>query len=155
MDTSHSLLSGPKIDDTSVEGEAASCPLGFDKLFGSKKEVSTKRQAKTNSEWWPNALDLTVLRKNALLSNPLGEDFDYAKEFEALDYYALKGDIKNLMTDSQDWWPADFGSYVGLFIRMSWHSAGTYRSGDGRGGNKRRQAKVCPTKQLARQCQSG
>lgn len=124
--------------------EGASCPLGFDKMFGSKKEADAKRQAKRNNEWWPNSLDLTVLRKNAMLSNPLGEEFNYQQEFEKLDYFALKEDIKALMTDSQDWWPADFGSYVGLFIRMSWHSAGTYRSGDGRGGTREGKQRFAP-----------
>ncbi|RKQ43142.1 catalase-peroxidase [Roseivirga pacifica] len=124
--------------------EGASCPLGFDKMFGSKKEADAKRQAKRNNEWWPNSLDLTVLRKNAMLSNPLGEEFNYQQEFEKLDYFALKEDIKTLMTDSQDWWPADFGSYVGLFIRMSWHSAGTYRSGDGRGGTREGKQRFAP-----------
>nr|WP_222843657.1 catalase/peroxidase HPI [Roseivirga pacifica] len=113
-------------------------------MFGSKKEADAKRQAKRNNEWWPNSLDLTVLRKNAMLSNPLGEEFNYQQEFEKLDYFALKEDIKTLMTDSQDWWPADFGSYVGLFIRMSWHSAGTYRSGDGRGGTREGKQRFAP-----------
>ena len=126
------------------EGEGASCPLGFDKVSRSFAEQSTKRRAKGNAEWWPNALDLTVLRKNAMLSNPLGEAFKYEKEFEQLDYFALKKDLEALMTDSQDWWPADFGSYVGLFIRMSWHSAGVYRTGDGRGGTREGKQRFAP-----------
>lgn len=87
-----------------------------------------------NQDWWPNQLKLTILRQNSPQSNPMGEDFDYAKAFNSLDYQALKKDLNDLMTDSQDWWPADFGHYGGLFIRMAWHSAGTYRVFDGRGG---------------------
>jgi len=88
----------------------------------------------SNKEWWPNQLNLKVLHQHSALSNPLGEDFDYAEEFKSLDLAALKNDLHALMTDSQDWWPADYGHYGPLFIRMAWHSAGTYRFGDGRGG---------------------
>jgi catalase-peroxidase len=88
----------------------------------------------TNQDWWPNQLDLQVLRKHSRTTDPLGPDFDYAAEFAQLDVEALKSDLVELMTSSQDWWPADFGHYGGLFIRMSWHSAGTYRIEDGRGG---------------------
>ena len=88
----------------------------------------------TNRDWWPNQLNLRILHQNSALSNPMGEAFDYAEEFKKLDLKALKKDLQALMTDSQDWWPADFGHYGGLFIRMAWHSAGTYRIGDGRGG---------------------
>jgi catalase-peroxidase len=91
-------------------------------------------QRMSNRDWWPNQLDLAVLHQNSSLSNPMGKDFDYAKEFKKLDYKALKKDLLALMTDSQAWWPADFGHYGPLFIRMAWHSAGTYRIGDGRGG---------------------
>jgi len=87
-----------------------------------------------NSDWWPNQLKLNILRQNSSLSNPMGEQFDYAEAFKSLDLNALKKDINDLMTNSQDWWPADFGSYAGLFIRLAWHSAGTYRIADGRGG---------------------
>jgi catalase-peroxidase len=89
---------------------------------------------RTVQDWWPNQLDLQVLKKHSATTNPMGDDFDYAREFETLDVEALKRDLVELMTTSQDWWPADFGHYGGLFIRMSWHSAGTYRIADGRGG---------------------
>jgi catalase-peroxidase len=87
-----------------------------------------------NHDWWPNQLKLSILRQHSSLSNPMGEDFNYAEAFKSLDLAAVKEDLHALMTDSQDWWPADFGHYGGLFIRMAWHSAGTYRVGDGRGG---------------------
>jgi catalase-peroxidase len=88
----------------------------------------------TNKDWWPNQLNLKILHQNAALSNPMGEAFNYAEEFKKLDLAAVKKDLYALMTDSQDWWPADYGHYGPLFIRMAWHSAGTYRMGDGRGG---------------------
>jgi catalase-peroxidase len=88
----------------------------------------------SNRDWWPNQLRLNILHQHSSLSDPMGESFDYAKEFKSLDLEALKKDLHELMTQSQDWWPADFGHYGPLFIRMAWHSAGTYRTGDGRGG---------------------
>jgi catalase-peroxidase len=88
----------------------------------------------SNRDWWPSQLNLRVLHQHSSLSDPMGEDFDYAEEFKKLDLEAVKQDLYDLMTDSQDWWPADYGHYGGLFIRMAWHSAGTYRTGDGRGG---------------------
>ncbi|MCX7646529.1 MAG: catalase/peroxidase HPI [Rhodobacteraceae bacterium] len=90
--------------------------------------------ARSNRDWWPNQLNLGILHQNPPALNPLGSSFNYAEAFRKLDYYALKRDLHALMTDSQDWWPADYGHYGGLFIRMAWHSAGTYRTGDGRGG---------------------
>ncbi len=98
----------------------------------------------SNRDWWPNQLRLELLHQHSEKSNPMGEDFDYAKEFKSLDYAALKKDLATLMTDSQDWWPADFGHYGPLFIRLAWHSAGTYRIGDGRGGGGRGQQRFAP-----------
>ncbi len=98
----------------------------------------------TNRDWWPNQLNLQVLHQHSNLSNPMGEEFDYAKEFKSLDLKAVIKDLHALMTDSQDWWPADFGHYGGLFIRMAWHSAGTYRIGDGRGGAGAGQQRFAP-----------
>ena len=98
----------------------------------------------TNRDWWPNQLDLRVLHQHSALSDPMGEEFDYAKEFKSLDLQAVIKDLNALMTDSQDWWPADFGHYGGLFIRMAWHSAGTYRIGDGRGGAGAGQQRFAP-----------
>jgi catalase-peroxidase len=98
----------------------------------------------TNRDWWPEQLDLAILHQDSSLSNPMGEKFNYAEEFKSLDLGAVIQDLKTLMTDSQDWWPADFGHYGGLFIRMAWHSAGTYRIGDGRGGAGRGQQRFAP-----------
>jgi catalase-peroxidase len=98
----------------------------------------------SNRDWWPNQLRLELLRQHSSKSNPMGEDFNYAKEFKSLDLAALKKDLAALMTDSQDWWPADFGHYGPLFIRMAWHSTGTYRTGDGRGGGGRGQQRFAP-----------
>ena len=98
----------------------------------------------TNRDWWPNQLKVELLNQHSSKSDPMGKGFDYAKEFKSLDLAALKKDLAALMTDSQDWWPADFGHYGGLFIRMAWHSAGTYRTGDGRGGGGRGQQRFAP-----------
>jgi catalase-peroxidase len=100
----------------------------------SAPEPKTSQRPRTNRDWWPNQLDLSVLHQGSSRANPLGEEFDYAREFERLDIEALERDLIELMTTSQDWWPADFGHYGPLFIRMSWHQAGTYRIADGRGG---------------------
>ena len=100
-----------------------------DKISG-----KTSRKRTSNRDWWPNRLNLNILHQHSPLFNPMGKDFNYADEFKKLDLEALKKDLHALMTDSKDWWPADYGHYGGLFIRMAWHSAGTYRKGDGRGG---------------------
>ena len=99
-----------------------------------KKKITASRKRTSNRDWWPNQLNLNILRQHSPLSNPMGKDFNYADEFKKLDLKALKKDLHALMTASKDWWPADYGHYGGLFIRMAWHSAGTYRKGDGRGG---------------------
>ncbi len=99
---------------------------------------------RTNRDWWPNQLRLDLLHQHSAKSDPMGKDFDYAKEFKRLDYKALKKDLVKLMTDSQDWWPADFGHYGPQFIRMAWHAAGTYRITDGRGGAGRGQQRFAP-----------
>ncbi len=107
---------------------AAMCP------FISGKMNQAAGGGTRNRDWWPNQLKLNILRQHSELSNPMGQSFGYAEAFKSLDLEAVKGDLHALMTDSQDWWPADFGHYGGLFIRLAWHSAGTYRVGDGRGG---------------------
>ena len=104
----------------------------------------TTESTRSNRDWWPKGLNLNILRQHSEKSDPMGEGFDYAKEFMTLDYAALKKDLSALMTDSQDWWPADFGHYGGFFIRMAWHSAGTYRIADGRGGGGRGQQRFAP-----------
>ncbi|HEX3599361.1 MAG TPA: peroxidase family protein, partial [Lacipirellulaceae bacterium] len=98
----------------------------------------------SNRDWWPNQLRLDLLHQHSSKSDPMGENFDYAKEFQSLDLVAVKKDLAALMTDSQPWWPADFGHYGPLFIRMAWHAAGTYRTGDGRGGGGRGQQRFAP-----------
>ena len=114
----------------------------------------TAGKGTSNRDWWPNQLDLRILHQNSSLSNPMGEVFNYAEEFKKLDLAALKQDLYALMTDSQEWWPADYGHYGGLFIRMAWHSAGTYRTGDGRGAwdpapNALRRSTVGPTTSIS------
>ena len=118
--------------DTKTETSAGKCP------------VAHKPTGTGNRDWWPNQLDLSVLHQHSSLSDPMGEAFDYAKEFESLDLDAVIADLKALMNDSQDWWPADFGHYGPLFIRMAWHAAGTYRIGDGRGGAGAGQQRFAP-----------
>lgn len=119
------------------------CPFGFDSK-GKSGGLNVSNNGKTNKDWWPNKLDLSVLRQNSVMSNPMDKDFNYKEEFNNLDYESLKKDLNELMTDSKDWWPADFGHYGPFFIRMAWHSAGTYRTGDGRGGSREGQQRFAP-----------
>ena len=132
---------------TSAES-SGKCPFGHDapqnQLTGSSTGSPGNPGGTGNRDWWPNQLDLSVLRQQSALSNPMGEAFDYRAAFSTLDYMALKADIRKLLRDSQDWWPADFGHYGGLFIRMAWHSAGTYRTADGRGGASEGQQRFAP-----------
>lgn len=118
---------------------AGKCPMGF----GTTNPM-VRNGGRSNKDWWPNQLNLKILSQHSNKVNPLGSDFDYAKEFSKVDYDALKADLTSLMTDSQDWWPADYGHYGPLFIRMAWHSAGTYRTGDGRGGASTGSQRLAP-----------
>ncbi len=120
------------MDDQPVSAREGKCPF------------TGRTSARTNRDWWPNLLNLAVLHQHSALSTPMGEAFDYAREFESLDLNAVIEDLHALMTDSQDWWPADYGHYGPLFIRMAWHSAGTYRIGDGRGGAGAGQQRFAP-----------
>ncbi|KAB2858096.1 MAG: catalase-peroxidase, partial [Sphingopyxis terrae] len=121
-------------DQTPIDA-AGGCPVhkgGMRALLG-----------RTNKDWWPDMLATDILTPNGP-SNPMGEDFDYAEAFKSLDYQALKDDLTALMTDSQPWWPADYGHYGPFFIRMAWHAAGTYRTADGRGGANSGQQRFAP-----------
>ena len=124
----HQSDSHSKISDSNRSESISKCP------FKSGTIKKTAGGGRSNRDWWPNELKLNILRQNALKNNPLGNDFNYAEAFKSINYDELKSDIINLMTDSQEWWPADYGHYGGFMIRMAWHSAGTYRVGDGRGG---------------------
>ena len=110
--------------------EQSKCP--FTGVGTPPKHPTGKGQ--TNKDWWPNSLNLKILSQHSSLVNPMGEKFNYKKEFKKLNFKALKKDLHKLMTDTQDWWPADYGHYGPFFIRLAWHAAGTYRTGDGRGG---------------------
>jgi catalase-peroxidase len=123
-------------------GDISKCP--FHTATGATQKINVAGDGTENRDWWPNQLKVNVLRQQSSLSNPMGEQFNYAEEFKSLDLEAVKKDLHALMTDSQDWWPADFGHYGPLFIRMAWHSAGTYRIGDGRGGAGSGQQRFAP-----------
>ena len=123
--------------DMKTTGSPEGCPMGFE---GGVRSLL----GRTNRDWWPDSLQLEILTQGGVSPDPMGPDFDYAKAFKALDYWALKEDLKALMTDSQPWWPADYGHYGPFFIRMAWHAAGTYRTGDGRGGASSGQQRFAP-----------
>lgn len=144
--------------DVAANQGGGGCPFGYDKpkdqtsagpvttdtVPTEKPKTVEHPMGNRNPDFWPNQLDLSVLRMNSNLSNPAGPSIDYRQQFQNLDYEALKKDLRELMTKSQDWWPADWGHYGGLFIRMAWHSAGTYRTGDGRGGSREGQQRFAP-----------
>lgn len=118
--------------DHGAGGDITKCPVMGPQAAPAARH--TAASAYGNRDWWPNQLNLGILHQNSAKGNPVGGNFDYAEEFKKLDLAALKRDLTSLMTDSQDWWPADYGHYGPLFIRLAWHSAGTYRTYDGRGG---------------------
>src|SRR5438270_6760824 len=124
------------VTDPKTEGPAG-CPVGHGALTDPTK-------GDPNRDWWPNRLNLKILAKNPAVANPMGEEFNYAEAFKTLDLPAVKRDIAEVLTTSQEWWPADFGHYGPLIIRMAWHSAGTYRISDGRGGAGAGQQRFAP-----------
>ncbi|HHS9876625.1 TPA: catalase/peroxidase HPI [Klebsiella aerogenes] len=125
-------------NDPTNNPSAGKCP------FHAETPKQSAGSGTANRDWWPNQLRVDLLNQHSNRSNPLGENFNYREEFKKLDYSALKADLRALLTDSQEWWPADWGSYIGLFIRMAWHGAGTYRTVDGRGGAGRGQQRFAP-----------
>ncbi|MEY4329908.1 MAG: Bi-functional catalase-peroxidase [Bacteroidota bacterium] len=130
------LVTGTMLAQHDMGKKEGSCPF--------HQSLKTGQTGTDIQDWWPNRLDLGILRQNSTLSNPMDPSFNYVAAFNSLDYYAIKKDIQTLLTQSQDWWPADFGNYGPLFIRMAWHSAGTYRTGDGRGGTRSGMERFAP-----------
>lgn len=126
------------VTDAKTEGTGGGCPVAHDR-------AAHPTQGGGNRQWWPERLNLKILAKDPVVANPLGAEFDYAEAFQALDLTAVKRDIAEVLTTSQDWWPADFGNYGPLMVRMAWHSAGTYRISDGRGGGGRGQQRFAPS----------
>ena len=132
-------LNAERAEKSAIEPQ---CPVAHGS--GNGNGNSGKSARRTNRDWWPNHLQLELLHQHSNLSNPMEQDFDYVEEFKKLDYWQLKKDLAAVMTDSQEWWPADFGHYGPLMIRMAWHAAGTYRTFDGRGGGGRGQQRFAP-----------
>ena len=132
------ILNARNANPSLMNGEAK-CPVSH----GSSDQHTNRAQ--TNKEWWPDQVNLSILHQHDKKTNPMSEDFNYKGEFEKLDYDALKKDLNDLMTDSQEWWPADYGHYGPFFIRMTWHAAGTYRTADGRGGGGTGSQRFAPT----------
>ncbi|WP_224999419.1 catalase/peroxidase HPI [Cesiribacter sp. SM1] len=130
----------PACQDIKAKEEVAA----FDGSSGATKKSQLNMNATSNIDWWPNKLNLSILRQNSSLSDPMDKDFNYIEAFNSVNYDSLKSDIRKVLTNSQEWWPADYGHYGGLFIRMAWHSAGTYRSADGRGGSRAGQQRFAP-----------
>nr|WP_233581528.1 catalase/peroxidase HPI [Acidipila sp. EB88] len=143
-DTEYTSEAKTEVNAMVPDAPAADAKCPFNPAAAAASPVSAPSGPRTARDWWPNHLRLDLLHAHSELSNPMGEEFDYATEFKTLDYEGLKKDLAAVMTNSQEWWPADFGNYGPLFIRMAWHAAGTYRTYDGRGGGGRGQQRFAP-----------